>query len=153
MIFNPFWITLIELLVVPGTSSTSPVSAPDLVDEYLFREGCTVNSLGSVCNEPRTLLVLLLLSPQPTCFSHSSFEDIHEQLSLPVGPWMIQWCPYMINCLLPKISKSVGLNGLALFGSPNLENSSLSNLMVLFAVALPHFINSGHFEKLSSTTR
>ena len=30
MIFNPFWITLTELLVVPGTSSTSPVSAPDI---------------------------------------------------------------------------------------------------------------------------
>ena len=30
MIFNPFWITLTELLVMPGTSSTSPVSAPDI---------------------------------------------------------------------------------------------------------------------------
>ena len=30
MIFNPFWITLTELLVVPGTSSTSPVSAPEI---------------------------------------------------------------------------------------------------------------------------
>ena len=30
MIFNPFWITLSELLVVPGTSSTSPISAPDI---------------------------------------------------------------------------------------------------------------------------
>ena len=30
MIFNPFWITLTELLVVPGTSSTSPVSTPDI---------------------------------------------------------------------------------------------------------------------------
>ena len=30
MIFNPFWITLTELLVVPGTSSTSPISAPDI---------------------------------------------------------------------------------------------------------------------------
>ena len=29
MIFNPFWITLTKLLVMPGTSSTSPVSAPD----------------------------------------------------------------------------------------------------------------------------
>ena len=30
MIFNPFWITLTELLVVPGTSCTSPVSAPGI---------------------------------------------------------------------------------------------------------------------------
>ena len=34
MIFNPFWITLTELLVVPGTSSTSPVSAPDI---YIYK--------------------------------------------------------------------------------------------------------------------
>ena len=30
MIFNPFWITLTDLLVMPGTSSTSPISAPAL---------------------------------------------------------------------------------------------------------------------------
>ena len=30
MIFNPFWITLTKLLVMPGTSSSSPVSAPDI---------------------------------------------------------------------------------------------------------------------------
>ena len=39
MIFNPFWITLTELLVVPGTSSTSPVSAPDIyIYIYILRE-------------------------------------------------------------------------------------------------------------------
>ena len=36
MIFNPFWITLTELLVVPGTSSTSPISAPDLYICFLL---------------------------------------------------------------------------------------------------------------------
>ena len=42
MIFNPFWITLTELLVVPGTSSTSPVSAPDkyIYNIYIYIYKC-----------------------------------------------------------------------------------------------------------------
>ena len=49
MIFNPFWITLIKLFVVPGTSSTSPVSAPEIyIYIYIYIWNRLIGLVGRV---------------------------------------------------------------------------------------------------------
>ena len=52
MIFNPFWITLTDLLVVPGTSSTSPISAPDIYI-YIYIYMCVCVCVCVCARAPR----------------------------------------------------------------------------------------------------
>ena len=84
MIFNPFWITLTELLVVPGTSSTSPISAPDCgyiyIYIYIFWQHFFVNT-NFIKHNWHFLSTYFLLDPFefPYCFYHIQ-QEYHNQM-------------------------------------------------------------------------
>ena len=115
--------------------------------------------LGFASRQPRTVVVLLLLSPLPHCFFSQLFwrylwnsRPGHCTLGDTVVSLYDQLSAHDKN-LRTAAENELVLSDTIVFGSQNLANSRLSILMVPLAVALLHFITYNHFEKQYITIR
>ena len=122
MIFNPFWITLTEFLVVPGTSSTSPISTPDIYIYiyiykliYIYIYMCVYIYIYHHHQASQQAWISLTLS------YHLSLSSIAPSTSSRQHPMSIQNCCGYILLALPTMAcPCEGINRRTLFMSSSL---------------------------------